>query len=155
MTTAETMPKNASNINMLYSRLRARYCPDGDVTLGERMMQASTRMKTVSTSSFSENDTAACDASYTATAARPTDRNILLRNFCAILLSCAVLVCLAYSFFRMIGSKNNGEVSENASYAVTAIDERKAENYKLNADADSDVAAIGASYDAFRTAFEK
>lgn len=154
MTTAERLPKNMSANNVLYARLRSRFCDNGDVTLGERMMQASTRMNTVSTTVLSEDDTDGATSLYDPTvAARPTAaRSILLRKLLAGFLTLGVLLCLTYALYRTV-SLPAGQSQNSATFAIAPIDASKV-NTNIGAATTEDEAVFAAAYADFCTAFE-
>lgn len=154
MTTAERLPKNMPANNILYARLRSRFCDNGNVTLGERMMQASTRMKTVSTTVLSEDDTDGAASLYDPTvAARPTaDHSILLRKLLAGFLALGVLLCLTFALYRMV-SLPAEQSQSNTAFAITPIDASKV-NANVGTAATEDQAVFAHAYTDFCTAFE-
>ncbi len=106
MIIAEKTP-TVSASNVLYTRLAKRFCPDGNTTLGERMLEASTRVKATSADIYAEGET--IDTTYrTADTEKITARNAFFRNLIAVFLTAAIVMSLTYSFFLMTNNKDNG-----------------------------------------------
>ncbi len=156
MTTAERLPKNMSQNNLLYARLRSRFCDSGDATLGERMLQASIQTRTVNASAtaFSEEDTE-LSAAFLATsaAARPTkDRFSLFSKIFACFLMIGVFLCISFALYRMVSLP--AEQSHNATaFSITSIDVDLL-NASSGAAATEDQTVFSAAYTDFCTAFE-
>jgi len=120
MTSAE-FAKTPSQ-NPLYATLRTRFCADGDKTIGERMLQASTQMKPINTDVFAAVEDAAPSAVYQAVA--PKRHEHAFRDFFAVLLCIGIFVCLAVSLFRLaIQETAANEAEKNLPFSVSAVSE--------------------------------
>lgn len=129
MTSAEQMTNPSQNL--LYTKLRSRFCPEGDKTIGERMLQASTQMKTVNTDVFSEIDTASNSAVYDAVVS-PARHAHMLRDFFAVLLAVGIFVCLAVSIFRLAADRTaSEELHKNTPFSVTTVSENDMEKQSV------------------------
>lgn len=120
MTSAEFVNKPMQN--PLYATLRTRFCADGDKTIGERMLEASTQMKPINTDVFAAVEESAPSAVYQAVA--PGRREHAFRDFFAVLLCIGIFVCLAVSLFRLAIEKTvANEAERNLPFSVSAVSE--------------------------------
>lgn len=120
MTSAEFASKPTQN--PLYATLRTRFCADGDKTIGERMLQASTQMKPINTDVFAAVEENAPSAVYQAVAPKKHER--AFRDFFAVLLCIGIFVCLAVSLFRLAIDKTAAsEAEKNLPFSVSTVSE--------------------------------
>ena len=131
--------------NLLYQRLRERFCQNGNVTLGERMLQASTEMKQIDASCLPENDPAFATSSDSHILSyAQKNRAVALRNFFAVFLSAIVLICFITSLFRVASTQNaeNSYPSDQFHYRITTVSEStlSSANLQIRANGQSSVA---------------
>ncbi len=162
MTKAGNFPNYNGASNLLYAKLRSRFCPNGDITLGERMLQASAKMKSVDTAFLSTQDSVENDMAYSevVTASGADRRRTSIRNFCALFLTAVVLVSLMTSLFRVLGT--SGERTDmGAVYPLSSVtSEQKNLDSSLHRTENGMVAVEGdelldKAYDDFTDAFGK
>ncbi len=123
MTKAGNFPNYNGASNVLYAKLRSRFCPNGDMTLGERMLQASAKIRSVDTTYLNTQDSSENDMAYSdvITASRADHRRVSIRNFCALFLASVVLVCLLTSLFRVLGNQNSGNADLASVYPLSGV----------------------------------
>ena len=130
MTTAERMP-TASASNVLYTRLAKRFCPDGNTTLGARMLEASTRVKATSADIYADGET--IDTAYrSADTDKISARNAFFRNLIAVFLTTAIVLSLAYSFVLMT-NKNSGSRGDHIAFPIATAERSTVEAGSLAA----------------------
>ncbi len=130
MTTAEKMP-TVSASNVLYTRLAKRFCPDGNTTLGARMLEASTRVKATSADIYEGGET--IDTAYRSVDAdKLSARNAFFRNLIAVFLTTAIVLSLAYSFFLMTNREGSNR-GDSAVFPIATTEKASVEAGALSA----------------------
>ncbi len=163
MMVADKLTKDTTNV--LYAKLRSRFCPNGDLTLGARMLQASAEIHGIHTAEMDDADIATNDISYseTPTASVVMRKRNAVRNFCALFLASVVLICLLTSLIRFLGNETKTESGLDAIYPIATVDKEnpvfdntvfRTEDGLTNAGGGAS-SIVDTAYSDFREAFSK